>query len=285
METTALYSAERILALVGLGFATGAYGTIIGAGGGFVLMPLLLLLYPTESPEILTSISLAVVFFNALSGSEAYAMMRRIDYRAGLIFAAATIPGAIIGALNTSYVPRKLFDTIFAVLLLGGAAFLSLKPNFKEKVQKDHGQGHHQVTHHLVEADGVSHTYSFNRLLGITLSFFVGYISSFLGIGGGIVHVPALVYLLHFPVHVATATSHFILAIMALTGTVVHIVTGTFVHGVHRTVSLAIGVVIGAQVGAHLSQKIKTNWIIRSLAVALGLVGIRILMMVFQGRG
>jgi uncharacterized membrane protein YfcA len=281
VEATGLYSAERILALVGLGFATGAYGTIIGAGGGFVLMPLLLLLYPKENPEILTSISLAVVFFNALSGSEAYALMRRIDYRAGLTFAVATIPGAIIGALNTSYVPRKLFDIIFAILLLGGAAFLSLKPNFEDKVRRKQKPERHQVTHHVVEADGVSHTYSFNVLLGVILSFFVGYISSFLGIGGGIIHVPALVYLLHFPVHVATATSHFILAIMALTGTVVHIVTGSFVQGVHRTVSLAIGVVIGAQLGAHLSQKIKTNWIIRSLALALGLVGIRILMVAF----
>jgi uncharacterized membrane protein YfcA len=63
-------SVERILGLIALGFGTGLYGTLIGAGGGFVLMPVLLLLYPAEGPEILTSISLAVVFFNALSGSE-----------------------------------------------------------------------------------------------------------------------------------------------------------------------------------------------------------------------
>ena len=56
--------------------------------------------------------------------------------------------------------------------------------------------------------------------------------------GGGIIHVPVLVYLLHFPVHSVTATSRFISAIMAL--------TGTFVHGVHETVFLVIGVVLGA---------------------------------------
>lgn len=55
------------------GFFIGGYGTLIVAGGGFVLVPLLLLLYPNESTETLTSISLAVVFFNALSGSVAYA--------------------------------------------------------------------------------------------------------------------------------------------------------------------------------------------------------------------
>ena len=82
----------HFLWLVPLGFVVGAYGTLIGAGGGFVLMPALLLLYRGESPELLTSISLAVVFFNALSGSFAYARMGRIDYKSGLLFSTTTIP-------------------------------------------------------------------------------------------------------------------------------------------------------------------------------------------------
>ena len=68
-----MFLKEQYLALIALGFGVGAYGTLIGAGGGFVLMPILLILYPGESPAILTAISLAVVFFNALSGSESYA--------------------------------------------------------------------------------------------------------------------------------------------------------------------------------------------------------------------
>lgn len=277
---------ERILGLIGLGFGTGLYGTLIGAGGGFVLMPVLLLLYPTESPEFLTSISLAVVFFNALSGSESYAIMGRIDYRAGLMFAAATVPGAILGALNTAYVPRHLFDLIFGLLLLAGAVLLFLHPNLEEKLKKNHAKRHpHEITHHVVEAGGTSYTWSFNPVIGFALSFFVGYLSSFLGIGGGIIHVPALVYFLHFPVHIATATSHFILAIMACTGTVVHIVTGSFSQGVIRTLSLGIGVVLGAPLGAYLSGRIRGIWIIRSLALALGLVGIRILVLFVEGKG
>jgi uncharacterized membrane protein YfcA len=271
--------AEHYLGLVALGIGVGAYGTLIGAGGGFVLMPVLLLLYPEQSADLLTSISLAVVFFNALSGSEAYAMMKRIDYRAGLLFAVATIPGAVLGALNTAYVPRRLFDFIFGVLLVAAAIFLGGRP-------RPSGDGsscrpslfnRHCVVHHLVDAHGTEYEYSFNSHLGMAISLGVGYISSFLGIGGGIIHVPALSYFLGFPVHIATATSHFILAIMALTGTVVHIATGTFTHGVHRTIALAIGVLLGAQLGARLSEKIRGRWIIRGLAIALGLVGLRIL--------
>jgi hypothetical protein len=275
-----IFATEKYLALMALGFGVGAYGTLIGAGGGFVLMPLLLILYPKESPEILTSISLAVVFFNALSGSEAYGLMKRIDYRSGFMFAAATVPGAVVGAMNTSHVPRYLFDILFSVLMVAAAVFLLFRPGAPKATSQKSSDSRYRITRHLVDAHGHHYDYSFNPLLGIGLSLFVGYASSFLGIGGGIIHVPVLGYFLHFPVHVATATSHFVLAIMALTGTVVHILTGTFTHGVHRTMALAIGVALGAQLGAHFSQRVHGTWIIRSLALALGLVAIRILMTV-----
>jgi uncharacterized membrane protein YfcA len=269
---------HEIIALVALGFFVGTYGTLIGAGGGFVLMPILLLLFPHDSPELLTSISLAVVFFNTLSGSEAYAVMKRIDYKSGILFAGAAVPGAVLGALNTSYMPRRLFDVIFGVILLAAAVFITFRPRVAGGDRKTPPKSEHRTTRHLTDAHGISYDYSFNPVLGVGLSVFVGYLSSFFGIGGGIIHVPALSYLLHFPVHIATATSHFILALMAFAGTVVHILSGTFSHGMHRTISLAMGVLWGAQLGAHLSDRFKGVWLIRGLALALGLVGLRIVL-------
>jgi uncharacterized protein len=267
--------------LIGMGTLVGLYGTLIGAGGGFVLMPLLLLLYPHVEPDGLTAMSLAVVFFNGLAGSESYAMMRRIDYKSGLLFAAATIPGAILGALNTSAIPRQLFNVVFGVILLAAAAFLFWHPGVKPNKPELHLH-HPQVSHHLVTADGATFDYTFNPLVGLGISLVVGYASSFLGIGGGIIHVPALIYLLDFPVHIATATSHFMPAIMALTGTLVHIWNGTLHEGARHTLSLSIGVLVGAPVGAYLSNRVASSWIIRSLSLALGVVGIRIIIMFFE---
>src|ERR1051325_4663719 len=96
-----------VIWLVLLGVAVGLVGTVIGAGGGFLLVPILLLIYPKEQPEIIACISLAVVFFNAASGSIAYARMKRIDYRGAIIFSLATMPGAILGAICTSAIPRR----------------------------------------------------------------------------------------------------------------------------------------------------------------------------------
>jgi len=269
---------EQYAWLIPFGFVLGTCGTLIGAGGGFILMPALLLLYPDESPEVITSISLAVVFFNALSGSWAYAWMGRIDYRSGLLFATAAIPGAIVGALSTACIPRQLFDILFGLLMVAGSIFLFLHPGRQKETAGRERNNH--VVKTLVEKNGVVHNFSFNPKVGVGLSFFVGYISSALGIGGGIVHVPILVRLLNFPVHIATATSHFMLAIMALTGTLVHVARGSFSHGVHRTIALAVGALLGAQVGALLSSRVKGSWIIRGLAIALGFVGIRLLTLV-----
>jgi uncharacterized membrane protein YfcA len=263
--------------LMPVGLLVGAFGTLIGAGGGFLLAPLLLIAYPGESPEIITSIALAVVCCNAASGSLAYARMQRIDYRSGLLFSLATMPGAILGALTTTLIPRHIFDLVFGLAMLLAAGFLLFRREAQQAIAPH--EIRHAVTRHLVEADGTAHTFTYNRRLGIGLSLVVGYISSLLGIGGGIIHVPAMVHVLNFPVHVATATSHFTLAAMTLTGTLVHIVTGAFHHGVRRTIALAIGVLLGAQLGARFSHYVRGLWIMRSLAVALGFVGVRILYM------
>ena len=247
-------------------------------------MPILLLVYPSEKTELITAISLAVVFFNALSGSYAYARMKRVDYKSGIAFSIATIPGAILGALTTAYVPRRAFDLIFGVLMVVAAVFLwlSAKEDHSTRPSPKIAPVSEKATtrlteRHLVDAEGVHYRYAFDLRLGIILSVFVGYLSSLLGVGGGFIHVPALSRLLNFPVHIATATSHFVLAIMALTGTLVHVAQGVFVHGVRRTAVLAIGVLIGAQAGAWLSNRAGGKVIIRGLAVALAFVGIRLI--------
>ena len=265
---------EWFAGFVALGFVIGAFGTLIGAGGGFVLMPVLLLIYPHERPEHLTAISLAVVFCNALSGSLAYARMGRIDFRSGLMFAAAATPGAVIGALNTSYVSRWQFNLVFGIVLIGVAVAMALRPELQRNIRKKASLKRFEVRRHLVEADGTCLDWTFRPWEGVVLSFFVGYFSSFLGIGGGIIHVPALVWLLNFPVHIATATSHFILAIMALSGSLVHLEKGSLSHG-YPAPCPGRWECSGGAIGGVIFQPDQSPWIIRSLALALGVVGVR----------
>ncbi len=102
-----------------------------------------------------------------------------------------------------------------------------------------------------------------------------------MGIGGGIMHVPFLIRVLHVPAHNATATSHFVLTFVALAATVTHVLMGEFSHGLPQTMYLAVGVMMGAPVGAAISTRIHGSLIVRLLAAALGLVGLRLLLLSF----
>jgi hypothetical protein len=134
----------------------------------------------------------------------------------------------------------------------------------------------------LTDREGTSYQYAVPMGRGVALSVLVGFVSSFLGIGGGVLHVPLLIGALGIPVHVATATSHFVLANMAAVGTATHILAGNFSAGtgVHRAIALSIGVVAGAQLGALLSKRVHGLVIQRLLAVALVAIAVRLLVAV-----
>lgn len=257
----------QLLWLVPLGFFAGGYGTLIGAGGGFILAPTLLVIYPKADPETVTSISLAVVFFNALSGTLAYARSGKIQFKWGIIFAFATIPGSVAGAITTTAVSRGRFNLIFGLVLIAVAILLAINPNRTTIAQAGDNTDDLTLNFKLTTV-----------LVGSGLSTVFGFISSFFGIGGGFLYAPTLLYLLRFPVHAAVATSLFVLTITAFTGSVTHIAAGLFEHGVRRTIALSIGAVLGAQIAARLSPYLHAGWIIRSLALTLGAVGLRLIM-------
>lgn len=270
---------ESSLLLIGMGIIVGCLGTLIGAGGGFILVPVLLFMYPSLQPESITAVSMAIVACNALSGTVAYARARRIDYKAGVQFALFTIPGSIMGVVLTRYIPKSVFTIFFGSLLVLLAVYLLFKKSQQEgdTIVPQNGKGLEHCA--LTDRNGETYHYTYNRYLGWIISILVGFISPILGIGGGIIHVPALVNWLKFPVHIATATSHFILAVMSIVSVIVHIIQGSYRDpAIERLVLyLGIGAIAGAQLGAWFSHGIKGRAIEKALAISLGLVGIRIL--------
>jgi uncharacterized membrane protein YfcA len=262
-----------------LGGAVGAYGTLVGAGGGIILVPTLLLLYPYDSPNTLASISLAVVFFNTISGTMAYGHMHRIDYRSGFLFGAVAAPGGLLGAYATSFLSRRTFDLAFGLLILCLATFIILRPTPKRDNPRVHSN---ETTHTLTDFKGNSYSYSFSNRRGMLVTFGIGWLSSMLGMGGGAFYVPAMVYLLHFPLPIATATSQLILLLISPIMSLAHAAAGDFAFGPRRALFLGIGVLLGAQVGAGLSQRLTGASISRVLAGGLVLIGIRLAIHAFE---
>jgi uncharacterized membrane protein YfcA len=254
----------EFIRLAPLGLFIGAYGTLVGAGGGSLLVPALLILLPHETPATITAMSLAVVFFNAYSGTIAYVRMGRVDFRAGTVFTVASLPGAVVGVLLVHELPRTMFEPVFGVLLLGLGGLLAVNPLGIEL----------EIEGNLRKRDARRAS----SAMGAIGTAYIAIVASLLGIGGGIIHVPFLIRVLRLPPHTATATSHFVLTFTALTATIAHVAMGELNREVAETMYLAVGVMMGAPLGAALSAKLHGSLIVRLLAVALCLVGLRLML-------
>jgi uncharacterized protein len=267
-----------MLAFVAFGLLVGTYGTLIGAGGGFIIVPVLLLVLGWTHEEAVAT-SLFVVTANAISGTISYWKQGRVDFRTGIMFAVATLPGAFIGSFVVSLLSGRVFNIIFGTLLVLISIYLMLRPERRTNTvgqleQPTGSKGWWWDVRSITDARGQNYQYGFSRGWGLALSFVVGFMSSILGIGGGIIHVPALITLFDFPAHIATATSHFILIFSAGTSTSIQLVMGNV--RIAPAIGMAIGAIGGAQIGGQLSRRITGKWIVRGLALALTIVGIRL---------
>lgn len=268
------------LLLIPLGFGVGAYGTMVGAGGGFVLVPALLLVFPDDSQRAVTSISLLVVLMTALSGSVAYARRRLIDYRTGLMFALVAVPASFAGAFAVRYVPRSSFDVMFGVLLVGIALTIAAGlARGGQSIREPLRGGRAIITRVIDRGDGVTSRYSYDVRPGLGLSAGTGFIATLFGVGGGIIQVPMMATLLRIPFDIAVATSQFMLIFMASAGTIIHVVNGDLMGPeLARASLLGVGAIAGAQAGAMLNRIFSNETITRLLSLGLILIGGRLVL-------
>ncbi len=237
-----------LLFLILIGIGVGVFGTLIGVGGGFIIVPILLLFYNFE-PKDAVGTSLTIVFLNSLSGSLAYIKQKRVDFKIGFLFALLTIPGSFLGAYIVNYIKSNFFKVIFSMTLIILSFQLIFKPLMQEKVfelRKNKG-----VYRRIIDFKGNVYEYSIDLIKGLLINFFTGFFSSIFGVGGGIIHVPTMILLLGFPTHIATATSHFILVFTSLAGALTHVSLSNV--NLNFAIPIGLGVIIGAQFGALIS--------------------------------
>ncbi|MCR5758134.1 MAG: sulfite exporter TauE/SafE family protein [Selenomonas sp.] len=258
----------EILFFILLGLAIGTFGTLVGIGGGLICVPVFILFLSTgtnhpffETAAEITGTSLVIVMANALSGTIAYIRQKRVYFKAAIPFAIATLPGAFFGSYIVDAFNQPMLNFYFGLFLLFMACLMYINSRRKPPA----------------EISGLPADFTYNTWLGISSSFGVGFLSSIFGIGGGVIHVPLMIYLLGFPVHMATATSHFVLACSAAFGVVSHFLLNHIIW--LPAICISIGAAIGAQLGAKLSQKTKSKVILSLLALAMFALGCRLILM------
>jgi uncharacterized membrane protein YfcA len=203
-------------------------------GGGIVVVPVLTFLGVPHT--ISSSSSLFAAFSNSVASTLSYSKQKRIDYKIGLRLGLMSIPGTILGAIISAQATSVVFKILFAIVLAASCYYLFIKKNLDTKQ---------------------SNLSKKMLVVSSLISFFAGILSSFFGIGGGIVFVPLMIIGLGLLVKNATATSQLILMFSSASGMITHTLLG---HAdFEYALLLSIGAFVGGLLGARLSLEIKEN--------------------------
>ncbi|MGD1835406.1 MAG: sulfite exporter TauE/SafE family protein [Nitrososphaeraceae archaeon] len=238
---------DIIILLIIIGTGAGFLGSLIGLGGGIIMTPILTLM--GFSPTVVASSSLLAVTATSLSSTITYSIKKSINYSLGLKLALFAIPGSIFGGFLSSYVTLSDFKLYFAILLLivGIYIFYKEKINTKDKSI--------EIPKYL------------NFILFSIGTFSAGIISSFFGVGGGIIFIPIMIFLFKLKIIDASPTAQFTLLISSSIGLATHIVLGhpEYFYGF----SLAIGSFLGAQIGSRYLHKFKESLLSKIFSISL----------------
>lgn len=257
-----------------IAFFVGIVAAMAGVGGGVFIVPALLIFYGFE-PAMASGTSIAMIIFTSLSSTFRYSRQKRIDHLLGLALASATIPGAFLGSWLTALIDKQILGLTFAFFLIFVALRMLVGKESLEKYENVETAKGGKVRR-LVDNYGKVFTYSVNFWLIPFLGLVAGFFSGLLGIGGGSVLVPAMNLGIGVPIHITVATSMFIMIFTSISGTLTHLWLG---HIRFEYVGLlVIGIIFGAQMGAHYATKVSPKNLRRLFSIILLVASIRMIL-------
>jgi uncharacterized membrane protein YfcA len=189
-------------------------------------------------PTVAASNSLFAALSNATASTISYSKQKRIEYYLGLKLGLLSIPGTVLGAIISTDVAPDIFKILFGFVLIASASYIFLRKKIETKEKT--------ISKQMI-------------VFAIGASFFAGIISSFFGIGGGIIFVPLMVVGMGMAMKKAAPTSQMILLFASLSGVIVHSLLGH--PDFLQAGMLSIGSFIGGLVGARLSIDIKERYL------------------------
>ena len=267
---------DGALLLVG-GIGAGLFGSLLGLGGGILIVPLLTLAFGLP---LLTAVGVSLICVIVTSGAAAgvYLERRVANLRLGMTLELFTACGAMVGGLVAFLLPERVLELIFTGLLLYVAATMARRrdpapaapatpttPGAAAVVATSPDPG---PTRRAVFIDQLSGPgYRIRRLgAGMVGSVGAGVASALLGIGGGLIKVPVMHVVMGVPLRVATATSNLMIGITASASAIIYLLRGGI--DPYAAAPTAVGVFIGASIGSRVASRIDLR-ILRGLFVAI----------------
>jgi len=260
------------------GIVAGLLGSMLGIGGGFIIVPILTLLLHLPI-QIAVGSSLVAIVANACTAAGAYTKSGFTNIKLGLLLETTTIPGAIVGGFAAAYIPATVLSGLFGLLLLY-VGYTMVARNYLASdnidVTTDSNTNDSRLSKSLSDSYkdeniGKKVSYKVNRTpVGMGAGFGAGILSSLLGVGGGIIKVPVMHLVMGVPIKAAIATSTFMIALTAATGAFIHQHNDNLKPFI--IAPLVIGTIIGSTAGVQLTKKIHGDWLRRIFGIFLFIV-------------
>ena len=269
----------NVLVIVGLGGLVGLLTGMVGVGGGFLTTPILI--FYGIPPAVAVASATTQITGTSISGVLAHRRRKGVDVRMGAVI----IAGGIVGAVAGGFLFRLLqnmgqIDTVISilyVLLLGSIGIMMAKEaaTALDMIKPSKRKSERPARRHTPLIAALPMRWRFYRsglyispLAPLGLGFVSGLLTVLLGIGGGFIMVPAMIYLLGMSAQVVVGTSLLQILFVTAVTTLVHATTTRSVDIV-LAVLLLLGSVIGAQYGARLAQKMKPELLRMILAIVV----------------
>ena len=256
-----------VLSLGVVSIAAGALGSLVGLGGGVLIVPVLVRFYGVDI-RLAIGASIVSVIATSSGAAAAYVRDEMTNLRAGMFLEIATTLGAVSGAYLTTLLPAHDLYVLFGVVLTYSAlaTYRHRRTTAPLKVSHDrlanyfklHGRYHDQ-------AEGRDYDYKVQRTgVGLAMMYVAGMVSALLGIGSGALKVPAMDLAMRMPMKVSTATSNFMIGVTAAASAGMYFERGQIDPVIAAPV--AIGVLLGSMFGARYLGR-ATNRTVRLLFV------------------
>lgn len=264
----------NLWALGGIGFAAGLVGSTLGIGGGIFIVPMLTVLAHLPIHVAIAS-SLVSIVATSTTAAAAYVKNRFANIRVGILLEAAALVGAIGCAFLAAYLSSQVLAILFAALLFYvGYRMMVRQPAMQEEDLSQQDARGSDDANSAIALYGSFYDPGLNEVVsyrvrrlpqGLGAGLLAGGLSGLLGIGGGIIQVPAMNRLMQMPIKAAIGTSSFIMGITALGGSLVYCLHG-YVYPV-IVAPVVIGAFLGAQLGSRLAPRAKGTVLARTFAV------------------
>ena len=259
---------EFTFVIAAISVFAGLIGSLVGVGGGLIVVPALTLLMGVDIRHAIAASIVAVVATSS-SAASTYVRERITNIRLGMLLETATVTGAICGALLAAFVSGRFLYVLFGCVLTWTAWNMWLKKAAEGRDVPVDPLADRLKLHSSFfdKASNSEIVYKVSRTkLGLFVSGLAGLMSGLLGIGGGVLKVPVMNLAMGVPIKAATATSNFMIGITAATGAAIYFMRGDVNPFIAAPV--AVGVILGAKLGARLLGGLKGR-VVKIIFVAI----------------